>query len=52
MVIVAFLAPEFDTDGNKTSSATITVLHIGILIQDNVEIKGTTEHSGWPKNMA
>ncbi|MGM5468743.1 3-keto-disaccharide hydrolase [Flavobacteriaceae bacterium LMO-SS05] len=45
-------APKFDTDGNKTKSATITVLHNGVLIQDHVEIKGTTEYIGWPKNEA
>ncbi len=49
---IIFHAPEFDTDGNKTVSGTFTVLHNGILIQDHVEIKGSTEHIGWPKNSA
>lgn len=49
---IIYHAPEFDADGNKTKSATITVLHNGVLIQDNVEIKGTTEYIGWPKNEA
>lgn len=49
---IIYHAPEFDTDGNKTKSATITVLHNGVLIQDNTEIKGTTEYIGWPKNEA
>lgn len=49
---IIYRAPEFDSDGNKTKSATITVLHNGVLIQDNYEIKGTTEYIGWPKNEA
>lgn len=49
---IIYHAPEFDTDNNKTNSATITVLHNGILIQDHYEIKGTTEYIGWPKNEA
>lgn len=38
---VIFHAPEFDGD-NLLKPATITVLHNGVLIQDNWEIKGTT----------
>jgi len=49
---IIYRAPEFDSEGNKTKSATITVLHNGVLIQDDVEIKGTTEYIGWPKNEA
>jgi len=26
------------------------VIHNGVLIQDHVEIKGTTPYIGWPKN--
>ena len=47
---IIYHAPEFDSEGNKTKSAVITVLHNGVLIQDGVEIKGTTEYIGWPKN--
>lgn len=47
---IIYHAPEFDKRGNKTKSATITVLHNGILVQDHAEIKGTTEYIGWPKN--
>ncbi|MGB5356666.1 MAG: family 16 glycoside hydrolase, partial [Eudoraea sp.] len=25
-------------------------IHNGVLVQDNVEIKGTTPYIGWPKN--
>ncbi|MCF8274042.1 MAG: DUF1080 domain-containing protein [Flavobacteriaceae bacterium] len=49
---IIYHKPEFDSEGNKTKSATITVLHNGVLIQDHYEIKGTTEYIGWPKNIA
>lgn len=47
---VIYHAPEFSESGDKTKSATITVLHNGVLIQDHYEIKGTTPNIGWPKN--
>ena len=47
---IIYHAPEFDAAGVKTKSATITVLHNGVLIQDHFEIQGTTEYIGWPKN--
>lgn len=49
---VIFQAPRFDSEGNKTESARITVLHNGVLIQNNTEILGTTEYIGKPKNLA
>ena len=49
---IIFHAPDFDIEGNKTAAGSFTVLHNGILIQDHVEIKGTTEDIGWPKNIA
>ena len=49
---IIFHAPEFDADGNKTKSGTITVLHNGVLVQDHYILKGTTEYIGWPKNDA
>ena len=49
---IIFHAPEFDTEGHKTKSGTITVLHNGVLVQDHYELKGTTEYIGWPKNDA
>lgn len=49
---IIYHTPEFNTDGTKTKSATITVIHNGILVQDHVTIKGTTEYIGWPKNNA
>lgn len=49
---IIYHAPEFDSEGNKSKSAVITVLHNGVLIQNDIEIKGTTEYIGWPKNEA
>ena len=47
---IIYHAPTFDSIGRKTKSATVTVLHNGVLIQDNVVIYGTTEYVGIPKN--
>lgn len=47
---IIYTAPRFNEDGIKTASARITVLHNGVLIQNNTEIKGTTEYIGLPKN--
>lgn len=47
---IVYHAPEFNEAGVKIKSGTLTVLHNGILIQDHVEIKGTTPYIGWPKN--
>jgi hypothetical protein len=49
---IIYKAPRFNKKGKKIASGTITVLHNGILTQNNVEIKGTTEYIGWPKNNA
>ena len=47
---IIYHAPEFDEDGVRTKPATITLMHNGVLVQDHVEIQGTTEYIGWPKN--
>lgn len=47
---IIYHAPEFHGTGVKSKSATITVLHNGVLIQDHYIIKGTTRYVGWPKN--
>jgi hypothetical protein len=47
---VIYTAPRFNADGVKVASAHITVLHNGVLVQNNTEIKGTTEYIGLPKN--
>ena len=49
---IIFHAPEFNDDGKKIKSGTLTVLHNGVLVQDHVEILGTTEYIGYPKNIA
>lgn len=49
---IIFKAPRFNLDGIKVASGSLTVLHNGILVQDHVEIKGTTEYIGLPKNIA
>ena len=47
---IIYHMPEFNEAGDKTKSGTLTVLHNGVLVQDHIEIKGTTEYIGWPKN--
>jgi hypothetical protein len=47
---IIYHAPEFNADGGKVKSGDITVIHNGVLVQDHVEIKGTTPYIGWPKN--
>lgn len=49
---IIYHQPVFNAEGKKIRSGTITVLHNGVLIQDHVEIKGTTPYIGWPKNEA
>jgi hypothetical protein len=41
---IIFRAPKRDEAGNIVKKATVTVLHNGVLIQDHVEILGTTTH--------
>jgi len=49
---IIYKAPVFDKSGKKVSSAFVTVMHNGVLTQNHVEIKGTTEYIGYPKNIA
>jgi hypothetical protein len=49
---IIYHAPKFNSEEKIAAPATITVLHNGVLIQDHVAIKGTTEYIGWPKNIA
>jgi Domain of Unknown Function (DUF1080). len=49
---IIYKAPRFNDDGVKVSSGSVTVLHNGVLIQNNYEIRGTTEYIGLPKNIA
>lgn len=43
---IIFTAPQFYADGQIQKPASITVLHNGVLIQNNVTIKGGTEWIG------
>jgi len=49
---IIFRAPVFAEDDTKVSPAYVTVIHNGVLIQNHVEIQGTTEFIGKPKNKA
>ncbi|MFP4060439.1 MAG: DUF1080 domain-containing protein [Bacteroidales bacterium] len=45
---IVFKAPRFDEDEKLLKPAYITVIHNGVLIQDHVELKGTTKYIGEP----
>lgn len=45
---IVFRAPRFATDGSLESPATLTVFLNGVLIQNNVELKGSTVYIGAP----
>lgn len=47
---IIYHMPEFNDAGQKIRSGTLTVIHNGVLVQDHVEIKGTTPYIGWPDN--
>jgi len=46
---IIYTAPRFKEDGSLFSPARVTVLHNGIVIQNNTEIKGHTPNIGLPK---
>ncbi len=46
---IIWRAPRFGTDGILEEPARITVMHNGILIHDNYELKGHTPHGGLPR---
>jgi hypothetical protein len=39
---IVFHAPKFGSDGKVEKKGRVTVIHNGVLVQDNVEIQGTT----------
>jgi hypothetical protein len=39
---IEYTAPKFDAEGKKTANARLTVVHNGVKVQDNVEVKGPT----------
>jgi hypothetical protein len=43
---IFFRAPRFSDNGTVTTPGYMTVVHNGVLVQDHVEIKGTTFNSG------
>ncbi len=46
---LVYIAPRFAADGSVLKPAYITVFHNGVLIQNHVEIKGTTVYRGEPE---
>ena len=49
---IIWTAPRFNADGILVSKARVTVLHNGVLVQNNVELDGPTEYIGIPKYKA
>jgi hypothetical protein len=49
---IIFKAPRFDKNGMVTSPATVTVLINGVLVQNNVILRGPTEYIGIPNYKA
>jgi hypothetical protein len=45
---IIFTAPRFAADGSVGSPARLTVLHNGVLVQNNVSLKGATAYIGAP----
>lgn len=49
---VIWTAPRFNKDGSLKSPARVTALFNGVLVQNNVELKGRTEYIGQPSYKA
>ena len=45
---LVWTAPRFNEDGSLKSSARVTAFHNGVLVQNNVELKGETRYIGNP----
>jgi hypothetical protein len=45
---IVWTAPRFNEDGSLKSPARITAFHNGVLVQNNVEVKGVTVYIGEP----
>lgn len=45
---ILFEAPEFDDDGDLLTPAYVTVIWNGVVVQNRVEIEGSTEYIGLP----
>ena len=48
---ILFRAPRFDDDGEKIENVRISVIHNGVLVHDNVELKGGTGWGGRKKEV-
>jgi hypothetical protein len=46
---IIWTAPRFNDDGTLAKKARVTVLHNGVLVQNNTEVEGTTEYIGKPQ---
>jgi len=46
---IIYTAPTFTKDGKYRTYPTVTVLHNGVLVQNNTVIIGTTEYIGFPQ---
>jgi len=49
---IVFHGPRFDKEGKLNRPARVTVLHNGVLVQDNVELSGPTAHGERPSYKA
>ena len=46
---IIYTAPTFTADGKYRTYPTVTILHNGVLVQNNTIILGTTEYIGFPR---
>ena len=46
---IIFNEPQYDQKGNRIKKGSFTVFHNGVLVQNNVEIQGTTVYRGQPQ---
>ncbi|MFW5773610.1 MAG: 3-keto-disaccharide hydrolase, partial [Tangfeifania sp.] len=46
---IIYTAPRFKEDGTYFTPPTITVLHNGVLVQNNYKLRGPTEYIGMPE---
>jgi len=46
---IIYTAPRFNSNGTYFTPPTVTVLHNGVLVQNNVKLRGPTEYIGIPE---
>ncbi|GAA4136532.1 DUF1080 domain-containing protein [Sphingobacterium kyonggiense] len=46
---IIYTAPRFNENGQLLKRGIVTLLHNGVLVQNNTELQGTTEYIGMPK---